>query len=211
MTMQAVHLPIHVQQAKSYILQDNAKKSQKVVMIPLFEDLENILKVDIIALQEPWKNQRNLTTYHPPKKIFELIYLPSMETRVCFYVRKGIALLSWKYTHHSRDYTTLHLLTINHRKIHVHNIYNQMKGGNAPFSTLKKLEEVLSEYDGNEDEHLVLEDFNIHHPAWGGEDSTIDPEAEDLISLILFNNLSQMISEETITYEEGNKKRNIDV
>lgn len=194
------------------ILQYNTRKSREVVMIPLFEDLENILKVDIIALQEPWRNQRDLTAYHPLKQNFELIYLPSIETRVCFYVRKGIALSSWTYTHHSADYTTLHLFTTNHRKIHVHNIYNQMKGGNAPFSTLRKLEEVLSEYAGNKDEHLVLGDFNLHHPAWGGEDSTtIDPEAEDLISLTLFNNLSQMIPEGTITYEEGNKKSTIDL
>lgn len=155
------------------ILQYNTRKSREVVMILLFEDLENILKVDIIALQEPWKHQRDLTTYHPLKQNFELIYLPSIETRVCFYIRKGIALSSWTYTHHSVDYTTLHLLTINRRKIHVHNIYNQIKGGDAPFSTLRKLEEVLSEYAGNEDEHLALGDFNLHHPARGGEDSTM--------------------------------------
>lgn len=32
------------------ILQYNTRKSREVVMVPLFEDLENILKVDIIAL-----------------------------------------------------------------------------------------------------------------------------------------------------------------
>lgn len=93
--------------------------------------------------------------------------------------------------YHSADYTTLHVYITNHRKIHVHNIDNQIKGGNAPFSILRKLEEVLLEYARNKNEHLVLEEFNLHHLALEGEDSTtIDPEAEDLISLISFNNLS---------------------
>lgn len=87
-----------------------------------------------------------------------------------------------------------------------------MKGDNAPFGTLRKLEEVLSEYAGNNDEYLILEDFNLHHPAWGGENSTtIDPEAENPISLTLFNNLSQIIPEGTITYKKGNKKSTINL
>ena len=147
------------------ILQYSTRKSQEVVMALLFEDLKNISKVDIITLHKPWRNQRNFITYHPLKQNFELIYLPSMETKVCFYMKKGIALLLWTYTHHSTDYTTLHLLTRNQQKIHVHNIYNQMKGGNALFSTLTKLEEVLSEYAGNKDEYLVLGHFNLHHLA----------------------------------------------
>ena len=181
-------------------------------MVPLFEDLENILKVDIIALQESWKNQRNLTIYYPLKQNFELINLLSMKTRVCFYMRKGIALLSWTFTHLSAEYTSLHLLTTNYWKIYVYNVYNQMKRGDAPFSTLKKLEEVLLEYAGNKDELLVLGDFNLLYPVWGREDSIIiDPKVEDLISLTLVNNLSQMIPEKTITYKEGNKKSTIDL
>lgn len=55
-----------------------------------------------------------------------------------------------------------------------------MKREDIPFSILRKLEEVLSEYIENKDEHLVLGENSI----------TIDPKVEDLISLILFNNLS---------------------
>lgn len=52
------------------ILQYHTRKSREVVMIPLFEDLENIFQIDIIALQEPWRNQRDLTTYDPLKQNF---------------------------------------------------------------------------------------------------------------------------------------------
>ena len=43
-----------------------------------------------------------------------------------------------------------------------------MKRGNMPFSTLRKLEEVLSEYARNNDEHQVLGNFNLYHSI-GGE------------------------------------------
>lgn len=98
-------------------------------MILLFEDLKNVLKVDFIVLQEPWKNQRDLTTYHLFKQNFELIYLSFIKTKVCFYMIKSIAFLSLTYTHHFADHITLHLLTTNQQKTHIHNIYNQIKLG----------------------------------------------------------------------------------
>lgn len=63
-------------------------------MISLFEDLENILKVNIIILQELWKNQYNLTTYQPLKQNFVQIYFRSIKTRICFNIKKNITLLS---------------------------------------------------------------------------------------------------------------------
>lgn len=176
-------------------------------MIPLFKDLENIFKVDTIALQEPRRKQRNLTTYHLLKQNFRLIYLLSIEIKVCFYVRKGIFLSLWTYTYHFTDYTTLYLLTVNYQKIYVYNIYYQIKRSNALFSILKKLEKILLEYIKNKNKYLILRDFNLHHLAWGGKNSTtVDPGVEDLIFLILFNNLSQIIPEKTITYKKKNKK-----
>lgn len=46
------------------ILQYNMRKSHNIVMITLFQN-ENILDIDIIALQEPWKNTWDQTTDHP--------------------------------------------------------------------------------------------------------------------------------------------------
>lgn len=54
------------------ILQYNTRKSRNIVMIPLFQN-ENILDIDIIALQEPWRNTRDQTTYHPRKDAFPYI------------------------------------------------------------------------------------------------------------------------------------------
>jgi hypothetical protein len=32
--------------------------------------------------------------------------------------------------------------------------------------------------------YLVLGDFNLHHPAWGGDDTPYDAGAEDLLDLM---------------------------
>ena len=40
-------------------------------MIPLFQN-NNILDIDIIAFQKPWKNTRDQTIYHPQKDSFHL-------------------------------------------------------------------------------------------------------------------------------------------
>ena len=58
-------------------------------MIPLFQN-DNILDIDIIALQEPWRNTRDQTTYHPRKDAFHLIYPESNKARVCFFINKKI-------------------------------------------------------------------------------------------------------------------------
>lgn len=92
-----------VNQDKLTILQYNNLKSRKEVMIPLFEN-EQIKEVDIIALQEPWRNPWKHIIYHPLKSFFDLVYEDRKDTRVCFYMDKTMVLAE---------------LTI-----HIHNIYN---------------------------------------------------------------------------------------
>lgn len=78
-------------------------------MIPLFED-QRVQDVDILAIQEPWRNPAQATTYHPLKGIFELVFEDkSNNTRVCFFVNKRLALSEWSFTHNTPDLCTLHL------------------------------------------------------------------------------------------------------
>lgn len=74
------------------ILQYNVRKSRKGVMIPLFED-QRVQDIDILAIQEPWRNPAQATTYHSLKRFFELLFDGrSNNTRVCFFVNKRLAL-----------------------------------------------------------------------------------------------------------------------
>lgn len=77
-------------QSSLSILQYNTRKSREKVIMPLFDDLRTLL-LDVIAIQEPWRNSEFLTIYHPHKDQFHLAYLENDSTRVCFYISKQIA------------------------------------------------------------------------------------------------------------------------
>lgn len=105
------------------ILQYNVNKSRDKVMIPLFEQ-QNTLLYDILAIQEPWKNSFQNTTNHRLSQYFELAYLPDRNTR--------LALSAWTVTHHSNDFLTLRLQTVNDRVIYIHNYITHAGAAQIP-------------------------------------------------------------------------------
>jgi hypothetical protein len=137
-------------------------------MAPLFAD-EEVWQYDVIALQEPWANPFQRTTYHPVKDRFDLVYNIELKTRVCFFISSRLR-GAWSYTHHTPDLSTLHLQIQEdevNRTIHVHNLYNPIDHtGEERDSTLPDLRKALeTDKDG---EHLVLGDF----PAGGADRCT---------------------------------------
>lgn len=89
------------------VLQYIINKSRERVMAPLLAD-ENVWKYDIIAIQEPWRNQFQTTTYHPVKDRFDLVYNKQPNTQVCFFINSQLR-GAWTHTHHIPDLDTLHL------------------------------------------------------------------------------------------------------
>jgi hypothetical protein len=161
------------------VLQYNVNKSRERVMAPLLAD-ENVWKYDIIAIQEPWRNRFQTTTYHPVKDRFDLVYNEQPNTRVCFFINSQLR-GAWTHTHHTPDLDTLHLQFQDGkevRTVHIHNVYYPVEGqdGNQP-STLPDLRKVLA--SNPEGEHLLIGDFNLHHPMWGGDTDPKDIERSD--------------------------------
>ena len=72
--------------------------------------------------------------------------------------------------------------------LHIHNIYNF--GVDKAEGTIS-LREVPMRIVG--DNHIVIGDFNLHHPHWGEDgDTRQDDEAEELLQLVgefLFSHL----------------------
>lgn len=141
------------------ILQYNIRKSYGQVMAPLFSE-ENIADFDISALQEPWKNTYQNTTFHPRKDAFELAYMDDPLTRVCFYINKKIALASWTVKFYSPDLCTLRIKTTSNRILHIHNIYKPTIASEKPNKILL-LQTILE--NSLIDKHMVLVDLNLHH------------------------------------------------
>ncbi len=163
------------------ILQYNTRESRNIVMVPLFQN-NNILNINIIALQEPWRNTRDQTKYHARKDAFHLVYPESDKTRVCFFVNKGMEQSSWTFTVHSPDLISLHI-KLPERQVHIYYIYNLVNAEKISTS-VPILERVLevSTYE----ECIVLEDFNLHHESFGGPEASTahTGKSEELLLII---------------------------
>lgn len=94
-------------------------------MILDFFNNEETGDIDIIAIQEPWRNSKSKTIPNIDKERFELVSLVNdPKARVYFFVNKKAALASWNYKTYSSDLATLLINTSDRRKVQIHNIYN---------------------------------------------------------------------------------------
>lgn len=108
-----------IEQQQLRILQYNVQKSREVVLASLFRD-PGVLKYDILAIQEPWRNPFIDTSYHPLKEHFQLTYLADAGTRVCFYINKRIDPSTWNVSYVSKDIISLKILNpCSGRKMHI--------------------------------------------------------------------------------------------
>ena len=106
------------------VLQYNIGK-RRTVMLDLFNN-EETGDIDIIAMQEPWRNSESKTIPNMDKERFELVSpVNDPKARVCFFVNKRAALASWNYKTHSSDLAILLINTSDRRKVQIYNIYNQ--------------------------------------------------------------------------------------
>src|SRR5207249_940410 len=112
---------------------------------------QRILDYDILANQEPWRNPFDkLTTHHPIKDHFHLIFPKDNMARVCFFVNKQLDTTSWTASHTSSDACTITLrlkaadpqdnsepaeLIPPPKLIHIHNIYNPSPTSENPLGT----------------------------------------------------------------------------
>ena len=185
-------------------------------MIPLLED-EEIKKYDVLAIQEPWRNPYVPTTYNPSTSGFHLIYNENQNTRVCFYVNKNIDINDWSVEFPSPDMATLMLNVYENdvkKIICISNVYNPSptspSSANSP-STLPEAQRILTE-KGKNQEHILLGDFNLHHPYWGGTTClTQDNMSDYLIDIATEANLQLTLPRGTITWEARNSTSTIDL
>jgi hypothetical protein len=89
------------------ILQYNVQKSG-TVMAPLLRD-PAVLELDIIAIQEPWRNPHQNTTHNPAADHFRLVYMDSQNTRTCFFVNKKISTAASTARIHSPNVCSLRI------------------------------------------------------------------------------------------------------
>ena len=192
------------------ILQYNVNHGKESTIVPLLED-PKAHEFDIIAIQEPWRNQFATTSYCPSRTPFYLAYPKFEDTRVCCYINKRLNISSWNVTNHTADFQTITITPDDgSRQIEIHNIYNP-----SPYSYYSRLEGALTLLPGKLREdtmNIVLGDFNLHHPLWNGtERLTFHTAADTLLDIARDHSLSLVTPPGMTTWAERGSRSTIDL
>jgi endonuclease/exonuclease/phosphatase family metal-dependent hydrolase len=177
------------------ILQYNTHNSKDVIF-PLIADPET-RNFDFIAVQEPWKSPGIMTSHNPSTSGFYLAYQETEDVNVCWYINKRIDPQSWEVNYWSKNLATLKIKVAApasqsgamgaEREVWLHNVYNQDPGNRIAANLestdiLPAIRGALSTITAVE--HILLGDFNLHHPAWNNEGRmTHDDQADTLLEI----------------------------
>jgi hypothetical protein len=192
------------------ILQYNVNHGKEATLVPLLQDT-NVDEFDILAIQEPWRNPTVTTSYNPARSQFHLAYPPHLLARVCFYINKRLHIQSWSVTHHNEDAQTVTLryaaneqdvanplggLTTSlalGKTVQIHNIYNPspVSHSSTEEGTLTTLRNCLQD---TTTDHIVIGDFNLHHPLWGGVARPIQHSCADILLDIIRNASLELVT-----------------
>ncbi len=211
------------------IVQYNIRKESSL-LTSLLQD-EIIKDVDVLAIQEPSWNRANQSPHNDSTSCFHLAHKGNQETRTCFYINKRINTDSWEATFHDGDLcslrfsstdrinaesqsegtTDLEQRTTEHKHIWVHNVYNPSPSQYTTTdsaSTLPLLQNVLME----EGEHVLMGDFNLHHPRWNNAGRyTYHAMADQLLEIIEEREMELGTPKGAVTWKARGHESTIDL
>ena len=208
------------------ILQQNVRKRGAAVQLPLLCD-PRARRYAVIALQEHWRNACTSQSYSSANDAFHMVCPDDPLARVCLYVNKDLDLSSWRVIANEADFQTIEFTlhtSVNYADstvsaggegseltVLLHNIYNPCQisySSTQGDSTLPRLREAL-ETQGN---HIVVGDFNLHHPYWGGTRCvTRHAAADQLLEIVSGATLDLLLPAGTITREQHQQRTTIDL
>ena len=190
------------------IVQYNVQKSKNKVQAPFINDPVTA-PFDVVAIQEPWKNTFGNTSVQAGSVGFDLVYPDREAARTCTYVNKRIDPNHWTATIHGPDLITVSLRT-EQGKVNVHNIYLPPPALNraATERNIAMLDEALK----MEGDHVIVGDFNLHHPIWGGDHQRhVHPEAEALLDLLTRHGMELSTPPGARTWEARGSQQTLDL
>lgn len=99
------------------------------------------------------------------------------------------------------------------RTLYVHNVYNEPRSGTIELfnQELRKITSQQRQQEVGKIEHVVVGDFNAHHPAWGGPGVQIEAEAERILEIADEHDLILTTEEGIITWERKEQYSTIDL
>ncbi len=119
----------------------------------------------MLIIRKFWRNACVLTSYNSFNIDFYLIYHDENDVRICFYINTKFDVNKWSMYFSFENVCTLKLKTIDDRIINIHNVYNS----SFVFYTFRIVLIALKTMKSkliNEEKHILLNDFNLHHSMW---------------------------------------------
>jgi hypothetical protein len=119
----------------------------------------------MLIIQKFWRNACVSTSYNSFNIDFHLTYHDENDVRICVYINTKFDVNKWSMYFSSENVCTLKLIIIDDCIINIHNVYN----ASFVFYTFKIVLIVLKTMKSkliNENKHILLNDFNLHHSMW---------------------------------------------
>ncbi len=203
------------------ILQHNVPENR--VMTPLFAH-HRISEFTVFAVQEPWRNPHMHTTHNPSNFSFHSFYPPSANASVCFFVNKSLNPSSYSasFPTPKHGYLCMKSSVDGAKDMMIHNLYltgnlslssSEIQPPDDPLSveTHKIFSHFSAALSDTSTHHVLLGDFNIHHPSWGGASVRPDCSSQLLLSLDELHDLSLLLPSETVAFKWHNALSTIDL
>jgi exonuclease III len=199
------------------ILQHNVNHGKETTLASLLREPE-CKEFDILAIQEPWRNPFTTTGYNTQTSGFYLVYPPFLLSRVCFYINKRLDTSKWTVTNHSEDIQTLTIKTEAtgtqiEEVLQIHNVYNPSPASYSSKEpgTIETLRKIL-ETSVSETNHVVVGDFNLHHPLWCSIERLTRHEAADILLDVAYNHSLELVTPRgTVTWRARGTQSTIDL
>ena len=197
------------------IIQFNCGHMNHTKARPFFDSL-NPKTQHIIALQEPHIFEKTQSTYTPLGYTLAMSRDPT--TRVAFLISQELHIAEWEWRNHSPFIASL-VLSLTGKECHILNIYHPSTNEGIEMPPLHQLREILADTlargaggQGMTEKPLVLlGDFNLHHPSWGGDHIVADREASTLIEIINSFGLNLLLPRGEATWQRGGIETTIDL
>ena len=177
-------------------------------MAPLLAD-DQVQAFDIIAVQEPWRNPYQNQTYCLKASGFVPAY-NDLPRRCCFLISRRLDTAFWDVEFPSADLAIM-CLQVEGRTVWIYNIYSPPPGSytmteySIPITS-------LAEYLVRPREHILLGDFNLHHPLWcGPRNPSTHAAADRLVSAMFEHNMALVSPKGVTTWEAHGHTSTIDL
>jgi hypothetical protein len=170
-----------------------------------------IKNYDLLTIQKSWRNVCVSTFYNSFNIDFHLLYEDIENVKIWFYVNTRLHVNHWFVDFVIDDVCIIRIKVVNDKWINVHNVYNVLLNFYKTRNILATIEIVKNRLN-NDEEHILLKDFNLHHSLWSKAIKFIQHDATNqLLNVVQQTQLRFILFSNTIIWKTRHFQNTIDL